>query len=79
MVLVVLLDDAVSTASDRALTGDEVAAARDDLDIRPEAFALRLIGKDGTVKLSRAQAVPMAEIYTLIDGMPMRQREMQDR
>ena len=79
MVLVVLLDDAVSTAGDRALTGDEVAAARDDLDIRPEAFALRLIGKDGTVKLSRAQAVPMAEIYTLIDGMPMRQREMQDR
>lgn len=42
-------------------------------------FGVRLVGKDGTVKLARAGPVPMNEVYELIDRMPMRQREMQER
>jgi len=79
MVLVVLRNDAASTAGDRFLTGEEVDTVREALDMPPEAFALRLVGKDGTVKLSRGEAVPMTEIYELIDSMPMRQREMEQR
>jgi len=78
MVLVVLLDDAGSTAGARKLASDEVAAAREVLRIRPATFSLRLIGKDGTVKLAEESVLPMDEIYALIDGMPMRQREMGD-
>lgn len=55
-------------------------AARRD---RPElgvsehaAFALLLVGKDGTVKLRRDAPVPAAAITALIDTMPMRQQEM---
>ena len=83
MVLVVLRNDlrndAASTAGDRVLTGEEVAAVRRALDIPPDAYALRLVGKDGTVKLSSGEVVPMTDVYELIDSMPMRQREMEER
>ncbi len=79
MVLVTLLDNAVSTAGDRELTTEEAATARAALGIRPGSFALRLIGKDGSVKLSGETATSMTEIYALIDTMPMRQREKPDR
>jgi hypothetical protein len=76
MALVTLMDDAVSVAGDRELTAEEAATARAALRIRPGAFALRLIGKDGSVKLAAQTATSMKEIYALIDSMPMRQREM---
>ena len=79
MLLVTLLDNAVSMADGRDLTNTEVAAAREALGIRPGSFALRLIGKDGSVKLSAKKATPMSEIYALIDTMPMRQREQSRR
>jgi monofunctional biosynthetic peptidoglycan transglycosylase len=79
LVLVTLLSTGESTAGDRVLTGDEVAAARETLGIATEPFALRLIGKDGTVKLSRDSAGSLDEIYALIDTMPMRRREMSGR
>ena len=79
MALVTLLDNAVSTADDRKLTTEEAATAREALGIRPGLFALRLIGKDGSVKLSGETATSMTEIYFLIDTMPMRQREKTDR
>lgn len=75
MVLVTLLDDAVSTADKRVLTNAEVVAIRSSLGMGTDTFALRLIGKDGSVKLSSDRATPMTDIYALIDSMPMRQRE----
>ena len=77
--LVTLLDDGLSTAEDRELTTEEAATLRAALGIRPGSFALRLIGKDGSVKLSGETATSMTEIYALIDTMPMRQREEPDR
>lgn len=79
MALVTLLDDAVSTDEDRKLTIEEAATALAALGIRPGSFALRLIGKDGSVKLSSETATSMTDVYSLIDTMPMRQREKTDR
>jgi hypothetical protein len=79
LVLVKLLDNGVSTAGSRQLTNGEVAAARSALGIRAGAFALRLIGKDGSVKLSNDAPTSMNEIYALIDTMPMRRREQSDQ
>ena len=79
MVLVTLLDTGTSTAGDRQLTGAEVAATRADLRLPGGEFALRLIGKDGAVKLEGDSATPVAEIFALIDTMPMRQREIRER
>ena len=75
MVLVTLLDTGTSTAGDRKLTAAEAAATRAALEIQSGLFALRLIGKDGSVKLSAESATAMTEIYALIDTMPMRRRE----
>ena len=79
LVLVTLLDNADSLADGRRLTSAEVAATRAASGIGSGSFALRLIGKDGSVKFSAAKATPVTEIYGLIDTMPMRQREMSQR
>jgi hypothetical protein len=79
MVLVTLLDTGTSAAGGRELTTAETTAARASLGIQSGQFALRLIGKDGSVKLSTESIVSMTEIFALIDTMPMRQREMSDR
>jgi hypothetical protein len=38
-----------------------------------------LVGKDGGVKLQRPGPVSLPDIFGLIDSMPMRQREMQEK
>ena len=47
--------------------------------IRPGTFTVLLIGKDGGVKLRREGGVELDEIFSLIDTMPMRQREMKEK
>ena len=42
-----------------------------------EEFQLLLIGKDGGVK-KRTSTVSLEEVFSLIDTMPMRRREMRD-
>ena len=79
LVLVTLLDVGQSEAGGQILTEADVATTRDSLGIQAGQFALRLIGKDGTVKLSKHADASMAEIYSLIDTMPMRQSEISDR
>ncbi len=39
-------------------------------------FRVILVGKDGGVKLSSARPVSAADIFALIDAMPMRRNEM---
>ena len=50
-----------------------------DFSIDPASFKVLLIGKDGTLKLTRTSAVNSKELFDLIDSMPMRQLEMKTR
>lgn len=43
-----------------------------------KGFSIVLIGKDGTIKLKHEHVTQPLEIFSLIDGMPMRQQEMQE-
>ena len=52
---------------------------REKFSITPGAFTVLLIGKDGGVKLRTEGGVELAEIFSLIDTMPMRQREMREK
>ncbi|MFT5484834.1 MAG: NADH dehydrogenase [ubiquinone] 1 alpha subcomplex assembly factor 1 [Halieaceae bacterium] len=79
MILVILLDAPESGLRDRRLTFEEIDATRTTLGIRPGEFAIRLIGKDGSVKLATESPTPMNDIYALIDSMPMRASEKQNR
>ena len=47
--------------------------------LRPHGFGVVLIGKDGGMKLRNALPWDMREISRVIDKMPMRQREVEER
>lgn len=44
-----------------------------------QGFRLRLIGKDGGVKLDQAEPIEASALFALIDAMPMRRAEMSAR
>ena len=79
MVLVTLLGSGTSTAGNRELSVAEAAEVHAALGVQTGSFALRLIGKDGSVKLSADSATPLKEIFALVDSMPMRHREISER
>jgi hypothetical protein len=58
---------------------EEQRRLRERYGIAEEQFAVILIGKDGGEKLRRLEHVPIETVFALIDTMPMRRREMQDR
>ena len=76
--LVEVVGDAVRVNGEPVAT-PTARELRRTYDVASRSFAVRLVGKDGTVKLARNGAVPIDEIYALIDSMPMRRREMQER
>ncbi|MEM9532133.1 MAG: DUF4174 domain-containing protein [Pseudomonadota bacterium] len=55
------------------------AALRRKFGIAEETFRVLLIGKDGGVKASYSKAPALAEVFALIDGMPMRRQEMREQ
>ena len=55
------------------------ASLREKFSVRPGQFTVVLVGKDGGEKLRRGAAVDIDEVFSVIDAMPMRQREMEER
>lgn len=55
------------------------SSLRKSLGLSPEDFTIVLIGKDGGAKYRSQQPVTLQTLYSLIDAMPMRQREMRQR
>jgi hypothetical protein len=76
--LVEVVGDAVRVNGEPVAT-PTARELRRTYEVAPRSFAVRLVGKDGTVKLARHGAVPIDEVYALIDSMPMRRREIQER
>lgn len=69
-------DTVVAGLSDeaRALTGADAMRSR----FHPQdPFTAVLVGKDGTEKLRSSEPIPMSRLFSVIDRMPMRLREMQ--
>lgn len=60
---------------------DTDPAARTDvrLRLRPRAFMLTLIGKDGQIKFRKPRAWNVREISRSIDKTPLREQEVRDR
>ena len=52
---------------------------RDKFDVQRGRFAVILVGKDGGIKLNRQDPTQLADIFALIDAMPMRREEMQQK
>ena len=76
MVLGRILAQGTSTLDGDVVDTNQAQRLRSEFGIGPNGFSVVLIGKDGGEKL-RANDVPdLAAIYAVIDGMPMRGREM---
>ncbi|SIT90551.1 protein of unknown function [Pontibacter indicus] len=60
--------------------GGNAATMREDLlrkfGVEAERYTLLLIGKDGQEKFRTQKAVPLEEVFKIIDQMPMRREEM---
>lgn len=76
MTVIEVVRNAVSIDGQRSLemNADHL---RQDHRVTNVEFAAILIGKDGGEKLRRDAAIPVEDLFALIDSMPMRQHEMQ--
>ena len=54
-------------------------ALRQRFQVAPDAFAMVLVGKDGTEKYRSSAPVITDKIFSLIDRMPMRRQEMRQK
>lgn len=68
-----------SSQKPRLPTRVEQIALRKRYEIQPGNFTVILIGKDGGDKLRSQTPVTMKRLTELIDSMPMRQQEIQQR
>jgi len=65
-----------STISGQALTDEQQLFLRREFKVPVDDFAFILIGKDGTVKLRSGEIILCADLFALIDSMPMRKEEI---
>jgi hypothetical protein len=66
----------IGKSSSPSLSADRL---RNRYNIAEQEYRYILIGKDGGVKLNKKEFVPNKDLYSVIDAMPMRQREMRER
>ncbi|WP_416672119.1 DUF4174 domain-containing protein [Egbenema bharatensis] len=79
LLLVQVLADGESRLNDDVLEPASADRLRQQFGVQPDEFVVILIGKDGTSKREQATPVDVDSLFAQIDGMPMRQREMQER
>lgn len=76
MVVGVVVAEGDSSLDGQPVDADQSRRLAEQFAIDPDAFAAVLIGKDGGEKW-RADDVPdVQQIYAVVDGMPMRSREV---
>lgn len=66
-----------SRLAGKPLPTEESDTLRQHYGIQLDQFAVLLIGKDGGEKYRLYEVPELEEIFALVDGMPMRQDEMQ--
>jgi hypothetical protein len=59
--------------------GQSAAALRRRFGSSPAKFRIILVGKDGGEKLTRSAPITAAQLFQVIDAMPMRRDEMRGR
>jgi hypothetical protein len=76
MVLGLVVTEGNSTLDGQAVNVDESQRLVNQFAIGENDFSVLLIGKDGGEKLRVNEIPDLQAIYAVVDGMPMRSREM---
>ena len=71
-----IVTEGTSTLDGNVVDTNQAQRLRSALGIGANSFSVVLIGKDGGEKLRVNDVPDLAAIYAVIDGMPMRGREM---
>ncbi|NIS78966.1 MAG: DUF4174 domain-containing protein [Anaerolineales bacterium] len=79
LIILSIFESGESRLGDSPIDQHSAASLRNRFSIQPGQFIVVLVGKDGGEKLRRNSEVELKEIFSLIDSMPMRQREMRER
>lgn len=76
LVIFEILESGPSSMNTNNLEPPTAQSLRKKFDVPPGEFTVILVGKDGGIKLNRQVQTQLADIFSLIDSMPMRQEEM---
>jgi len=79
LVVFEILESGPSSVNTNYLDPQAAQKLRDKFDVQRGRFAVILVGKDGGIKLNRRDPTQLADIFALIDAMPMRQDEMRQK
>jgi Domain of unknown function (DUF4174) len=71
-----VFENQLGFADEASLSEAESLKARERFNIAEQAFTAVLVGKDGTEKQRWNEPVKSADLFALIDQMPMRQEEL---
>lgn len=76
LILAGLVAEGTSTLGGHVVDADQSRRLADEYAIGADDFTVVLIGKDGGEKLRINEVPDLRSVYAVIDGMPMRSREM---
>jgi hypothetical protein len=79
MVIIEVFASGVVRKNTEGVQDTSATELRRRFGVSAEAFTAILIGKDGGVKLRQTGQLDLAQIFALIDSMPMRQQEMMQK
>ena len=78
MVLGVLVAQGRSTLDGQTVDAGQASRLAAQFGVDPASFSVVLIGKDGGEKWRVDEVPDLQRVYDVVDGMPMRSREMKD-
>lgn len=78
LILISIFDDECSRLNGEIISDTSAESIRGKLSPSKNSYSIFLIGKDGGVKLKQDTVLEPEELFSVIDQMPMRQREMRD-
>jgi hypothetical protein len=79
LVIFEILESGPSSMNTNYLDPQAAQKLRDKFNVQRGRFAVILLGKDGGIKLNRRDQTQLADIFTLIDAMPMRREEIRQK
>ena len=79
LVVFEILESGPSSVNTNYLDPQAAQKLRDKFDVQRGRFAVILVGKDGGIKLNRRDPTQLADIFALIDAMPMRREEIRQK
>jgi hypothetical protein len=79
LVVFKIFDTGQSFMNSTQIDAQAAEGIRRQFDVPLGIFTVILVGKDGGVKLRVNDPVKLADIFGLIDSMPMRQQEMRQK